>query len=58
MNEIQRALDATFRAVSAIPVSGDGVELMATARASLRAAFRLAGAESGEGTPDAEESGV
>lgn len=48
MNEVQKALDAAFRALSVIPVTGDGVELMATARASLRAAYRLAGTEAEE----------
>lgn len=43
MNEVQRAVDAAFRALDVIPVSGAGVELMATARASLRAAYNLAG---------------
>ena len=42
MNEVQRALETAFQALSVIPVTGDGVELMATARASLRAAYRLA----------------
>lgn len=43
MNEVQKALDAAFKALDVIPVSGAGVELMATARASLRAAYRMAG---------------
>lgn len=48
MNEVQKALDAAFQALSVIPVTGDGVELMAAARASLRAAYGLAGAEQAE----------
>ena len=48
MNDIQKALKSAFDALSAIPVSGDGVELMAVARASLKAAFRLAGAGEAE----------
>lgn len=45
MNDLQNALDQAFRALSAIPVSGDSVELMAMARESLRTAYRLAGGE-------------
>lgn len=45
MNEVQRALEAAFQALDVIPVSGAGVELMATARASLRLAYKLAGEE-------------
>lgn len=44
MNEMQtvkKALATAFQALDAIPVSGAGVELMATARASLRAAHDL-----------------
>lgn len=43
MNEVQKALKAAFDALDVIPVSGAGVELMATARAALRAAYKLAG---------------
>lgn len=43
MNEVQRALEAAFQALDVIPVSGAGVELMASARASLRAAYQIAG---------------
>ncbi len=49
MNEVQKALEAAFQALDVIPVSGAGVELMATARASLRTAYRLAGAEAEDG---------
>lgn len=53
-NEVQRALDAAFRALDVIPVSGAGVELMAAARASLRAAYHLAG---GAELPDTGQKG-
>lgn len=43
MNELQKVLDRAFKALSAIPVCGDSVELMAMARESLRTAYRLAG---------------
>lgn len=42
-NELQKVLDEAFKALDVIPVSGAGVELMATARASLRLAYRMAG---------------
>lgn len=45
MNNLQETLDKAFQALSAIPVAGDSVELMASAKESLRAAYRLAGAE-------------
>lgn len=45
MNNLQKALDQAFKALSAIPVCGDNVELMAIARESLRTAYRLAGRE-------------
>ncbi len=50
MNDLQKALDQAFRVLSAIPVSGDNVELMAMARESLRTAYHLAGGE--EECPD------
>lgn len=40
--ELQKAIDQAFACVSAIPVSGDGVEIMAAAREHLRNAFKLA----------------
>lgn len=40
---IRRELDRAFALLSAIPVSGDGVELMAGAKERLRAAYKLAG---------------
>lgn len=51
MNELQKALKTAFTALDAIPVSGGGVELMAAARASLRAAYKLA-----EGAGPAQEN--
>lgn len=50
-NDVQRELDRAFTLLAAIPVSGDGVELMAGARERLRAAYRLAGEteEAGDG---------
>lgn len=44
MNEMQtvkKALETAFQALDVIPVSGVSVELMATARASVRAAYDL-----------------
>lgn len=43
MNEIQKRLDKAFSLISAIPVSGDAVEIMAMAREHLRSAYNLAG---------------
>lgn len=51
MNELQRELDQVFRMIASVPVSGDGVEIMAAAREGLRRAYRLAG----EYTPPAKE---
>lgn len=51
MNEVQRALEAAFQALDVIPVSGAGVELMATARANLRLAYKMAG-EGGRQEPE------
>lgn len=45
MNKLQEALDAAFKALDTIPVSGGGVELMAAARANLRLAYKMAGEE-------------
>ncbi len=39
MNDILKDLDAAFRLISAIPVSGDAVDMMATARNKLRAVY-------------------
>ena len=48
MTDLQKELDRAFACLSAIPVSGDGVEIMAAAREHLRKAFKLAGPEKGE----------
>lgn len=45
MTDLQKKIDQAFACVSAIPVSGDHVEIMALAREHLRKAFELAGAE-------------
>lgn len=37
---IKEELEAAFNIISKIPVSGDGVELMAAAKERLRAAFK------------------
>ena len=39
--ELRGSLDETFKIISAIPVTGDGVELMAAAREHLRRAYVL-----------------
>lgn len=44
MNEIQKKIQEVYRHLSALPVSGDGVEVMAAARILLREAFKLAAA--------------
>lgn len=43
MNEIQKQIDGAFTLISAIPVSGDAVEIMAMARKHLKSAYNLAG---------------
>lgn len=50
MTGLQKELDRAFRLLAAIPVAGDGVELMASARESLRRAYQLAG----QGQEDAD----
>lgn len=52
MTEIQKELDQAWRMLSGIPVSGDGVDLMAEARERLRQAYQLA-----EETEEVEERG-
>ena len=49
MNDLQKELDKAFAMISNIPVTGDGVELMAAAREHLRRAYQLA-------KPEEEES--
>lgn len=46
MNEIQKKLDTAYNILSRVPVSGEGVDLMATARSILRDAFKTAGDKS------------
>lgn len=48
MTDLQKELDRAFACLSAIPVSGDGVEIMAAAREHLRKAFKLAEPEKEE----------
>lgn len=43
MNELQKEIDLAFKLVSAIPVNGDGVDLMAAVRDHLKTAYQLAG---------------
>ena len=42
MNELMRKLDEVYALLSLIPVSGDGVDHMAAARAELREAYKMA----------------
>ena len=48
MTKLQEELGLAFKFISAIPVSGDGVELMAEAKELLRRAYKLAGPEKKE----------
>ena len=48
MSELEKEIDRAFACLSAIPVSGDGVEIMAAARERLRQAFKLAQPEKEE----------
>ena len=48
MSELEKEIDRAFACLSAIPVSGDGVEIMAAAREPLRQAFKLAQPEKEE----------
>lgn len=49
MTELQKEINQAFKLVSAVPVSGDRVDVMAAARESLRRAYQLAA------PPDDEE---
>lgn len=54
MNEVQRELDAVYKLLAAVSVTGDDVERMAAAKAGLRKAYQLLertgpAAEAGEG---------
>lgn len=42
MNEIQKKLDNAYNVLTRISVSGDGVDLMATAKSILRDAYKIA----------------
>ena len=42
MNELQKTINEAFEYISAIPVSGDAVEVMAAAKDALRRAYKLA----------------
>ncbi len=44
MTDLQKEIDQAFKLLSAIPVSGDAVDLMFSARSSLRSAYQMAGA--------------
>lgn len=46
MNDIQKQIDRAFNFLSAVPVTGDRVEVMAAARQALREAHKLAGDKS------------
>lgn len=39
MNDIMNDIDAAFRMISTIPVSGDAVDAVAAARSKLRSAY-------------------
>lgn len=49
MTELQKEIDQAFNLVSAITVSGDGVDVMAAVRARLRAAYSMAGKHTEDG---------
>lgn len=42
MDEIMEKINNAFKLISSIPVQGDFVEIMASAKENLRAAFQLA----------------
>ena len=39
---LSKELDQVFKLISALPVSGDGVDVMSAAREHLRAAYQMA----------------
>ena len=41
MDELQKTINEAFSYISAIPVTGDSVELMAAAKDALRRAYKL-----------------
>ena len=55
MNEVKKHLDTAFQLISTVPVKGDAVEVMAAARANLRAAYQLLDKQKEPGTEDPEE---
>lgn len=42
MTDLQKELDRAFKLISAVHVSGDGVDVMAAAREHLRTAYKMA----------------
>lgn len=52
MTALQIELDAAYKALAAVPVAGDYVEVMAEARERLRRAYRLAGEVESDGGQD------
>lgn len=51
MNELQKKLSEAFDLISAIPVKGDAVDVMAAAKNALRAAYNMSE------TPEVKEDG-
>ncbi len=49
MTDIQKKIDQAFKLVSAIPVSGDGVDIMASVRLRLRDAYQMAAEQEADG---------
>lgn len=52
MNDIQKEINEAFTLASALPVSGDSVEIMAAVREHLRRAYKLAADRPEEGAAD------
>ena len=46
MNDIQKEINDAYRMISAVPVSGDAVDVIAGARIHLKEAYKLAGDQS------------
>lgn len=55
MNEILKELDSAFKMISSIPVSGDSVEIMASAKNSLRKIYANIKKIDESKTPDKSE---
>lgn len=49
MNELKEKLNKVYNLLSAIPVSGDNVEIMSVARELLREAYKMAGEAAKDG---------